>query len=120
MALRILVVDDDVNLCKNLKAFFELEKYDVETAHDGLTALEKVQKFRPHLVFLDINLGSGVSGIEILKQIRENDPAVRVVMITGQTDEESIRQARVLGVDEYVTKPFTLEYLNREVMKKVQ
>lgn len=118
MILRLLIVDDDVNLCRHLKSFFERQKYTVETAHDGSKAVATAMNFHPHLMFLDIGL-PGMSGIQVLKEIKEKDPSVRVIMITGQTEDELMRQARLLGADDYVTKPFTLEYLSGEVMDKL-
>src|SRR3954462_3218795 len=118
MLLRLLIVDDDTNLCASLKNFFERNKYKVETVNDGISALSVVERFRPHLMFLDIGL-PGMSGIEVLRQVKEKDPSVRVIMITGQTEDELMRQARILGADDYVTKPFTLEYLSGEVMDKL-
>ncbi len=118
MIVRLLIVDDDISLSQHLKTFFERQKYKVETAQDGPSAVAKASEFRPHLMFLDIGL-PGVSGIEVLKEIKRNDPSVRVIMITGQTEDELIRQAKILGADDYVTKPFTLEYLSGEVMDKL-
>jgi len=118
MILRLLIVDDDTSLTGHLRAFFERQKYKVEVAHDGPGAVAKTQEFRPHLMFLDIGL-PGMSGIEVLKEVKQKDPSVRVIMITGQTEDELMRQARILGADDYVTKPFTLEYLSGEVMDKL-
>ncbi len=118
MILRLLIVDDDTSLANHLKTFFERQKYKVELAHDGPSAVTKTQEFHPHLMFLDIGL-PGKSGIEVLKEVKQKDPSVRVIMITGQTEDELIRQARILGADDYVTKPFTLEYLSGEVMDKL-
>jgi two-component system sensor histidine kinase VicK len=118
MILRLLIVDDDTSLSKTLKTFFERQKYKVETAQDGPDAVFKTAEFRPHLMFLDIGL-PGMSGIEVLKEVKKNDPSVRVIMVTGQTEDELVRQARILGADDYVTKPFTLEYLSGEVMDKL-
>ncbi len=118
MILRLLIVDDDASLSRHLKSFFERQKYKVETAQDGPSAMSKTAEFRPHLMFLDIGL-PGMSGIEVLKEVKKTDPSVRVIMITGQTEDELVRQARILGADDYVTKPFTLEYLSGEVMDKL-
>ncbi len=118
MHLRLLIVDDDTHLCASLKSFFERHNYKVETAHDGISAVKAVESFHPNLMFLDIGL-PGQSGIEVLKQVKDKDAAVRVIMITGQTEDELMRQARVLGADDYVTKPFTLEYLAGEVLDKL-
>ena len=118
MILRLLIVDDDETLCRHLKTFFERQKYKVETAHTGAEALELAQTFHPHLMFLDIGL-PGISGIDVLRQVKEKDPSIRVIMITGQTEDELMRKARLLGADDYVTKPFTLEYLSGEVLDKL-
>ncbi len=118
MILRLLIVDDDETLSKHLKTFFERHKYIVEVGHDGAQAMDLVESFHPHLMFLDIGL-PGKSGIEVLREVKEKDSSVRVIMITGQTEDELVRQARVLGADDYVTKPFTLEYLTGEVLDKL-
>src|SRR5438876_4045440 len=118
MILRLLIVDDDKSLSKHLRTFFERQKYKVETAEDGPGAVAKTAEFRPHLMFLDIGL-PGMSGIEVLKEVKRTDPSVRVIMVTGQTEDELMRQARILGADDYVTKPFTLEYLSGEVLDKL-
>jgi signal transduction histidine kinase len=118
MILRLLIVDDDTSLSQHLKSFFERQKYKVDTAQDGPGALAKTEEFHPHLMFLDIGL-PGMSGIEVLKEVKKKDPSVRVIMITGQTEDNLMRQARILGADDYVTKPFTLEYLSGEVMAKL-
>lgn len=118
MKLQLLIVDDDVSLTRHLQSFFERQNYKVAVAHDGIQAVAMVGEFHPHLMFLDIGL-PGQSGIEVLKQVKERDPAVRVIMITGQAEDELMRQCRILGADDYVTKPFTLEYLSGEVMNKL-
>jgi signal transduction histidine kinase len=118
MILRLLIVDDDETLCRHLKTFFERQSYKVEMAHSGAQALELAQQFHPHLMFLDIGL-PGISGIDVLRQVKEKDPSIRVIMITGQTEDELMRKARSLGADDYVTKPFTLEYLSGEVLDKL-
>src|ERR1035441_8431366 len=118
MPTRLLIVDDDISLCKTLKQFFEGRNYRVQVAHEGPEAIAKVQQFRPHLMFLDIGL-PGMSGMEVLKEVKQKDPSIRIIMITGQTEDELMRQARLLGADDYVTKPFTLEYLSGEVMGKL-
>src|SRR6478609_811215 len=69
-------------------------------------------------MFLDTGL-PGLSGMAVLRQVKETDPSIRIIMITGQTEDELMRKARVLGADDYVTKPFTLEYLSGEVLDKL-
>lgn len=116
--LQLLIVDDDVDLGRHLKSFFERFHYKVEVATNGLQAVEFVERYHPHLVFLDIGL-PGLSGIDVLKKIKSYDASIRVIMITGQTEDELKREAKMLGADDYVTKPFSLDYLNGEVMNKL-
>lgn len=118
MKLRLLIVDDDPSLGTNLKSFFERQQYEVQTAQDGPSALNIHATYRPHLVFLDIGL-PGMSGVEVLQELKKRDPSVRVIMITGQSEQELMRKTKSMGADDYVTKPFTLEYLTREVMDKL-
>src|SRR5579864_1216524 len=99
MILRLLIVEDDKDLTHHLKGFFERQKYKVEIAEDGTAALAKTQNFRPHLMFLDIGL-PGMSGIDILREVKKRDPSVRVIMITGQAEDDLKRQAQVLGADD--------------------
>src|ERR1035438_2828161 len=117
-ALKLLIVDDDPALRKNLRTFFEGQNYRVETASNGEEAVDKVVSFHPHLMFLDIGL-PGISGIEVLKRAKEKEPALRVIMITGQEELEIQDEASRAGADDYVKKPFTLAYLGSEVMDKL-
>src|SRR5262249_12644190 len=69
----------------------------------------------PDLVVLDIGLPGGPSGLEVLKSIRRVNPAIRVIMVTGNTDPERARKALELGAIAYVDKPFDCDYLKRVV-----
>ena len=115
---RILVVDDEKEVCEVTKKFLERKQYQVFTACDTQGALEGLQKSRPQLVLLDIRLG-GESGLDLLKKVRELDKEVKVIMVSALEDEEKIREARSLGADDYVTKPFTAQYLNDFILQKI-
>ena len=69
---KILVVDDEVKMCFTLQKLLELVKYQVEVAHDGLQALEKVNSFQPQCVLLDIRMPNK-NGVEVLKEIKSSD-----------------------------------------------
>ncbi len=116
--VKLLVVDDDPEIVELLSGFFKEQGYRVQTATNGEEALEKVKIHRPHLVFLDIKMKQ-VSGIEVLRRIRDQDPAIKVIMITALAEEKMMAAARELGASEYVTKPFDLDTLYKQVMKKV-
>jgi len=115
---RILVVDDEIEACDVLKEFLDAKGYEVHTALDGLTAISKVKEIRPHIVLLDIMM-PGMSGTEVLKEVKKIDPRVGVIMTTAVVDEEIAKEALKLGAFEYITKPLNLNYLETVVMVKI-
>jgi DNA-binding response OmpR family regulator len=115
---RVLVVDDEVEVCNALKEFLSLKEYEVETALDGPTALKKVEKFKPHIVLLDI-LMPGMGGIDVLKEIRKINPQIGILMITAVVDEELANRTIQLGAYDYITKPIDLNRLETVLMVKM-
>lgn len=115
---KMLVVDDEPGIQKVLSTFFSQRGYAVRTASNGAEALRLIEEVRPHLVFLDVRM-DGMSGVEVLRRIRETDPIMKVIMITAVKDDATVAQTRELGASDYVTKPFDLEYLQNEVVGKV-
>jgi len=116
--LKILVVDDENEITQILENFFARKGYTVFVANDGEQALEVIQEHRPHLVFLDIRMPK-MDGLTVLRNIRLVDKSIKVIMVTALEDDESIKQANALGAVDYITKPFKLDYLEREVIEKV-
>lgn len=116
--IKLLVVDDEPSVSSALKDFFAEEKYEVSLAADGETALNQIEKNKPHLVFLDIGL-PGLSGLEVLPKIKEIDSTIRVIMITASDDPQKIKEAFQKGAADYIIKPFNLEYLQTVVLGKV-
>ncbi|MCP4649068.1 MAG: response regulator [PVC group bacterium] len=116
--LKILVVDDEPEITQLLKNFFLRKNYDVLTANNGSTAVELVKTERPHLVFLDIRMPQ-MNGLTALRHIRALDKSVKVIMVTALEDEKMVQEAAELGAVDYVRKPFNLDYLERDVIEKV-
>ncbi len=98
--------------------FFTARNYEVFNALSGKEAIEIVKKHKPRIVLLDINM-RGMDGIETLKRIKEIDKDVSVIMVTGVKDEDVEKKAKELGADDYITKPLSLEYLDKVVLLKV-
>jgi len=115
---RLLVVDDEPDICAFLKSFFEEREFKVETALSGEAAIAAVEKFRPHVMLLDIKMGP-VDGLTVLKKIKEKHPRTKVIMVTAIETKDKIEEAIRLGADNYVTKPLSLEYLENDVREKV-
>jgi two-component system KDP operon response regulator KdpE len=109
MATRILLVDDDSTLLKFMADYFESEAFEVITSDRGQDALRKFYQERPDLVVLDVMM-PGMDGWEVCARLRELAD-VPVIMLTAKTSEADKLRGFRLGVDDYVTKPFSLAEL---------
>ena len=116
--LEILVVDDEQEIAKALKGLLDQKGYSVRVAYSGKDALEIVKKHRPHLVFLDIRMPL-MSGLTVLRNIRDYDRSIKVIMVTAFGTKEIVNEAARLGAVDFIRKPFTRNYLKHEVMAKV-
>lgn len=101
---KILIVDDDENICEVIKMYLETTGYNVKIAHDGKAAKEEFVNFSPNLVVLDMML-PGIDGMEVLKWIRK-DSNVPVIMLTAKGETFDKVLALEIGADDYVVKPF--------------
>jgi len=115
---KLLIVDDEVEICEFLKSFFEDRDFEVASANGGAQALEKLATFHPEVVLLDIQM-PGMDGLQILKRIKEIYPKMKVIMVTAVETQEKIEEAMRLGADNYITKPLSLEYLEKDVQDKI-
>ena len=116
--IKILVVDDEPGICDMLKKTFSTIGFKVFSATSGLEALELAKKEKPKVVFLDVRM-LGMSGLEVLEKIKAMDSQARVNIVTALADEETKAEARKLGADEFITKPFVSEYLEEITMRQV-
>ena len=105
-ATRILVVDDEPEICQLLRTGLEGYGYAVTTAADGVEAVEKAQEWRPDLIVLDMELPR-LSGIDVCRSIRTWSSVPIIVVTVRDADRDKI-QALDEGADDYVTKPFSL------------
>ena len=108
---RVLVVDDELEFRKVLAEYLEDRGFDVIEAQDGEEALLRVPDFHPHIVLMDVMMG-GMGGVEALKRIKTAAPETCVIMVTAVEDIDSARGALALGASDYVTKPFSFQYLD--------
>jgi DNA-binding response OmpR family regulator len=115
---RILVVDDEQDVCDMLEKFLTIKGYEVSTALSGEDALALVKKEKPHIVLLDIRMPE-MDGIECLERIKEIDKEIGVIMITALKQEEVGKKAMELGAYDYITKPLSLQYLQDCLMVKL-
>ena len=119
MITKMLVVDDEIEICDFLKTFFEERSYKVFTALTGESAIQLVDQENPAIVLLDIKM-PGLDGIEVLRRIKTFHPEVKVIMVTAIETRDKIDEASRLGADNYITKPLSLEYLETDVKDKLE
>jgi DNA-binding response OmpR family regulator len=115
---RLLVVDDEPDICEFLSEYFESKGFSTDYALNGPDALEKVDSFRPHIVLLDIRM-PGMDGLEVLQRIRDMDSRIGVLMVTGVLDRDIGIRALDLGASDFIVKPINLDYLETSVMAKI-
>lgn len=116
---KLLIVDDEIDVREFVANFFRKRNINVITAANGKEALKLIEKQRPHLVLLDIQMPD-MDGIETLKRIREADKEVKVIMVTGRNpqDEGAFEKCRCFGVLDYIHKPLEVDMLEKKVMKE--
>ena len=107
---RILLVEDDERVAGAMQECLEQE-YVIESVRDGESALARFAAVAPDLVLLDINLGGGMSGLEVLRRLRGIDPTVPVIVTTGTDDYFTITTVLMRGAFAYIPKPIHLEQL---------
>ncbi|PLK42206.1 sigma-54 dependent transcriptional regulator [Emticicia sp. TH156] len=101
---RILVIDDDTDICLLLRRFLSKNGYDVAIAQNGQTGLSLLEEFTPDLVMTDFRLGD-LDGGQILRKIKERFPEVPVLIITGYSDIKIAIDVMKMGAFDYITKP---------------
>ena len=116
---RLLVVDDERGIVIALKGLFTKEGYEVETAESGEEALDKVKAGLFHVIITDLSM-KGMSGLELLKQVRELDPACAVLMITAYGTQRIAVEAMKAGAEDYLPKPFDNDELRMKVRKVME
>jgi DNA-binding response OmpR family regulator len=112
---KILIIEDEPDMVLGLKDNFEFEGYEVVTAADGATGLERARSVKPDLVILDIMLPT-LSGLEVCKTLRGEGFEAPIIMLTARGQEIDKVVGLELGADDYVTKPFSI----RELLARVR
>ena len=102
---RILIVDDEQDVCDCLTEFFKARGFVVASVFSGEEALQHLEHRPTDVILLDILL-PGISGLEVLRHAKKRYPGARVIMVTGHDRVELRAEARLYGAAAFVTKPF--------------
>ncbi len=101
----VLVVDDEAAIAGLLKVILSEAGMEVELASNGQQAMELIEKTKFDLVISDIRMPV-MDGFQLLEQVKRRDREIKVILMTGYTEDYEISDALVLGADDYITKPF--------------
>ena len=104
MSRRVLIVDDEAGIRQALGQLLEYEGYEVRAAENAVDGIATYEKWRPHLVFMDVKM-AGIDGLEALKRLREIDPSAIVVMISGHATIQTAVEATQRGAYDILEKP---------------
>ncbi|WP_117211205.1 response regulator transcription factor [Allorhizocola rhizosphaerae] len=105
---KVLVVDDEPNICALLSATLRLVEFEVRVAHGGREALSAAEVFQPDIVVLDVMLPD-MDGFEVARKLRDKGQNTPVLFLTARHAVEDRISGLTVGADDYVTKPFSLE-----------
>ena len=105
MTQKILIVEDEVKIASLLADYVRAEGYEADIVNDGAQAVEVFNRFKPHIILLDVML-PGQDGISICKKIR-GESSVGIIMISAKTEEIDRLIGLEIGADDYVCKPFS-------------
>ncbi|AXT85701.1 DNA-binding response regulator [Aeromicrobium sp. A1-2] len=106
--LRVLVVDDEINIAELLQMALRYEGWDIQMAHTGRQAVTAAKEFGPDAIVLDMMLPD-FDGMEVLRKVRADAPEIPVLFLTARDSVEDRVAGLTAGGDDYVTKPFSLE-----------
>ena len=120
----IFIVEDDVDLCEMLTAYFRVQGYDVKNANRGEDAVTAIQEVLPDLAVLDIRLPD-IDGFEVCRKMREGRRTqnIPVIFLTEKREQTDIYGGLQLGAVDYITKPFDIQELRlrvRNALKRTQ
>jgi two-component system, sensor histidine kinase and response regulator len=112
--VRVLVVDDDELICRQMASGLSAAGYQVITAHDGEAAIEQAESSPPDVAIVDLEMPTG--GLTVIQHLKKlSGPAVHVIVMTGHDDEQNRRDAFDAGTDDFVVKPTGLAELKRRL-----
>lgn len=111
---KILVIEDDFDIQELIKEFLSAQNYNVDVADDGLNGIRQFQDHEYDLILLDVMLPK-MDGYQVCKMIRNESPSVPIIMLTALADEYDEIKGFDLGIDDYITKPFSFNILIKRV-----
>lgn len=108
--VKILLVDDEPHIVQFLELGLINEGYEVQSAHDGLNAINLAAEFQPHIIVLDVMM-PGMDGWEVCRLLKKSGMHTSIIMLTAKDEVDDRVKGLTIGADDYVVKPFSFEEL---------
>ncbi len=116
----ILVIDDDLMILSSIERQLKNEEYSLDLESNPVTGLEKLENKKYDLVLCDLRM-KPINGTEVVKKIRENDPEMPIIVLTGYVDDALFDEVKTIGCNEFLIKPVRksqlIEVIDRQLKK---
>ena len=116
--MKIVAIDDQQLVLLSLEKHLSSLGYDIKTAQNGEDGLKLIESFKPDLLIVDINM-DGMSGLDIVRQLRSEENKLAIMVMSGNTDEDTIVDGFDLGIDDYMKKPVQLSEISVRVRRLI-
>jgi DNA-binding response OmpR family regulator len=116
----LLVIEDELEVTDYLKEYFKHHGIEVFSAGTGEEGLAVLKQKKPDLVLLDMKLGAGISGMEVLRRAKEAGSTAQIIVVTAVEDQNVADMAKGLGAAGYVTKPLTMQAIEKVVLSRLK
>ncbi len=119
--IKVLMVEDEQDFVDSCEEYFreDVQGYQFFKAYNGYSGVRLLESEKPDVLVLDMNLGAGPGGMDVLKRAKAAHPALKVIVLTGYLDPAMEEQARVLGIDAYLEKPISNHASLQEAIDRV-
>jgi DNA-binding NtrC family response regulator len=114
--IEVMVIDDEPIVCERVKDFLEKKGITTETFTDSGSALKRIQEKTFDVIVTDVKM-EGANGIDVLLRVKNDNHRSEVIIITGYSPFESYLEAEVIGVSDYILKPFKMDDLYQSIKK---
>ena len=112
--IRVLVVDDEPEICHLIEQVLKREGYQVDVSFSGIDALQMIKSFNYHLLLTDLEMPE-VDGLELIKKAKKECPEIRAIMVTGNASVDIAIRSLRHRIDGYIRKPFNISKLRKVV-----
>jgi DNA-binding response OmpR family regulator len=112
--MKILIAEDDSLILKTIELCLKRDGFEIICCTDGLEAMEKIERYNPDLIIVDIMLPY-FSGLEIVGKVKQHSNSVPIIVISAMGQQTVVEEAMKLGADEYISKPFNIAALTAHI-----